>query len=85
MKTKLATLVLCVLFMLHGKAQSDGFFTSDGLGQDRLNLYPYPSQTSEEIGFDNMNVSTTPVGNGSLALLGLGLIYVSLKRKEDVR
>lgn len=85
MKTKLATLVLCVFFMLHGKAQSDGFFTSDGLGQDRLNLYPYPSQTSEEIGFDNMNVSTTPVGNGSLALLGLGLIYVSLKRKGDVR
>lgn len=85
MKTKLATLMLCMFFMLCGKAQSDGFFNSNGLGQDRLNLYPYPAQTFDEIGFDNMNVSTTPVGNGSLALLGIALIYASLKRKEDVR
>lgn len=85
MKTKLATLMLCMFFMLCGKAQSDGFFNSNALGEGRLNLYPYPAQTFDEIGFDNMNVSTTPVGNGSLALLGIALIYASLKRKEDVR
>lgn len=85
MKTKLATLLLCMSFMVHGSAQTDGFFSSNGFGESRIELYPYPAQTYDEVGFENMNVSTTPIGNGSLALIGLGLIYASLKRKEIVK
>ena len=85
MKTKFATLSLCMFFVLHGNAQTDGFFSSNGFGESRIELYPYPSQTNDEIGFDNMNIGTTPIGNGSLALIGLGLIYASLKRKEIVK
>ncbi|MBR6775161.1 MAG: hypothetical protein IKM23_05540 [Bacteroidales bacterium] len=85
MKTKFATLSLCMFFVLHGNAQTDGFFSSNGFGESRIELYPYPAQTYDEVGFENMNVSTTPIGGGCLSLLGLGLIYVSLKRKENVR
>lgn len=85
MKTKFATLVLCMFFMLHGKAQSDGFFNSNGLGEERLDLHPFPTQTYDEIGFENMNVSTTPIGSGGILLLGFGLFYTTLKRKESVK
>lgn len=85
MKTKFATVVLCMFFMLHGNAQSDGFFKYQ-ISERAINETPVPYFTREELGFQNMNVNAAPIGNGLLVLSAVSLIYVlSLRRKEDVR
>ena len=79
MKTKFTTLVLCMFFMLHGNAQSDGFFNSNGFGGRET------YQTHEEVSISNMNIDAAPLGSGSLLLVGFGLAYASFRRKEVVR
>ncbi len=85
MKTKLATIVLCMFFMLHGNAQSDGFFKYQ-ISERAINDTPTPYFTGEELGFQNMNVNAAPLGNGLILLSSVSLIYVLLsRRKENVR
>ena len=85
MKTKFATLLLCMFFVTHSKAQSDGFFKYQ-ITERAINETPVPYFTREELGFQNMNVNSAPIGNGLLVLSAASLIYVlSSRRKEDMR
>ncbi len=85
MKTKFATLLLCMFFVTHSKAQSDGFFKYQ-ITERAINETPVPYFTREELGFQNMNVNAAPIGNGILVLSAVSLIYVlSSRRKEDMR
>lgn len=85
MKTKFATLLLCMFFVTHSKAQSDGFFKYQ-ITERAINETPVPYFTREELGFQNMNVNSAPIGNGLLVLSAVSLIYVlSSRRKEDMR
>lgn len=85
MKTKFATLLLCMFFVTHSKAQSDGFFKYQ-ITERAINETPVPYFTREELGFQNMNVNAAPIGNGLLVLSAVSLIYVlSSRRKEDMR
>lgn len=85
MKTKFATLLLCMFFVTHSKAQSDGFFKYQ-ITERAINETPVPYFTREELGFQNMNVNAAPIGNGLLVFSAVSLIYVlSSRRKEDMR
>ncbi len=85
MKTKFATLLLCMFFVTHSKAQSDGFFKYQ-ITERAINETPVPYFTREDLGFQNMNVNAAPIGNGLLVLSAVSLIYVlSSRRKEDMR
>ncbi len=82
MKTKFATLLLCMFFMLHGKAQSDGFFNYQST-ERAINETPVPFYPKEEQGFQNMNVNATPLGNGFVILSTISILYVFSRRKEE--
>lgn len=84
MKTKFATLLLCMVFMLHGKAQSDGFFNYQST-ERAINETPVPFYPKEEQGFQNMNVNAAPLGNGFVVLTSISLLYVFLRRKEELK
>ena len=82
MKTKFATLLLCMFFMLHGKAQSDGFFNYQST-ERAINETPVPFYPKEEQGFQNMNINAAPLGNGFVILSAVSILYVFLRRKEE--
>ena len=82
MKTKFATLLLCMFFMLHGKAQSDVFFKYQST-ERAINETPVPFYPKEEQGFQNMNINAAPLGNGFVILSAVSILYVFLRRKEE--
>lgn len=82
MKTKLATLLLCMFFVLHGNAQSDSFFNYQTTEGGRYNT-PVPFNTNEGQGIQNMNINATPTGSGTAILMATSLLYVALRRKEE--
>lgn len=84
MKTKFATLLLCMFYVLHGNAQSDTFFNYQGTESERYNTL-IPFNTNEEQGIQNMNVNATPAGSGTLILMATSLLYAFFRRKEDVK
>ncbi len=84
MKTKIATLMLCLSFMLHSYAQSDGFFEYQD-SERAINMTPVPFYMNEWQEFDNMNVNATPVGGGFLMLSMMSMLYAFSRRKEEKR
>ncbi len=84
MKTKLATLVLCMFFVLHGKTQSDSFFNYQSK-ESRAYGMSIPFDTNEGQDIQNMNVNATPTGNGTIILMATSLLYAFFRRKEDVK
>lgn len=84
MKTKFATLLLCMFFVIHGKAQSDGFFNYQS-AERAINETPVPFSPREEQGFQNMNINAAPLENGLVVLFTISLLYVFLRRKEELK
>lgn len=79
MKTKIATLVLCLVVTLSMSAQkrTDAYFNYQTPEQRGLYI---PVLTPGDIGFDDMYVNT-PIGNGLFVLLGISVVYLVIKRK----
>lgn len=85
MKTKFATLVLCLVMSLSIEAQqkTDSFFYSQA--ETRLDKRVLPVET-QGTSFANMDVNVdVPVGNGMFLLLGISVVYVVFKMKEVLR
>lgn len=82
MKTKITTLVLCMMLSMFMTAQqrNDSFFNYQN--QERLiDETPVPFQTSDSHGFNNMHVNA-PLGNGLFIIAMISIVYVLSKRKE---
>ncbi len=83
MRTKIATLVLCLVmsFSISAQQRTDSFFN---YRESRLDTRILPVETQGS-SFADMNVYVdAPLGNGVFILLAIGLVYVFLKRKEIV-
>lgn len=77
MRTKITTLVLCLLASIVVKAQqkTDGFFNSN----DYRAIREIPIEM-DEMSFNSMNVSEqAPLGNGIIILASIAIIYVMFK------
>lgn len=83
MKTKFATLVLCMFFALHGNSQSDSFFNYQS-AERAVNTTPVPFYPKDGQGIQDMNV-TVPIGNGTMIFTIVSAFYVFYRRKESAR
>lgn len=86
MKVKIATLLLCMAFLMPMVAQqkTDSFFNYQEVGR-AINKTPVPTYHGSEVGFINMNVNATPLNGGLLSLTVVSLVYLLIRRKEVVK
>ena len=82
MKTKFTILMLCIFVILNSNAQSDSFFKYQST-ERAINETPVPFYPKEEQGFQNMNITAAPLGNGFVILSAVSILYVFLRRKEE--
>ena len=85
MRTKIATLVLCLVLSLTIMAQrkTDAFFNYQDDRADRCLII---LADEEGLGLKNMEiVEHAPLGNGLLKLLVVSVFYSILKNREDVK
>ena len=73
-----------MFFVIHGKAQSDGFFNYQSAERE-INETPVPFSPREEQGFQNMNINAAPLENGLVVLTTISLLYFFIKRKEELK
>lgn len=81
MKTKITTLLLCLVVSLSSIAQqkTDGFFNHDN---SRYTISEIPIEMNE-LSFNSMNISEqAPLGNGVFLLACIAIIYVVYKIRE---
>ena len=86
MKVKIATLLLCMAFLMPMVAQqkTDSFFNYQEVGR-AINKTPVTTYYDSEVGFSNMNVNATPLNGGLLSLAVVSLVYLLIRRKEVVK
>ena len=71
---------------LNGQSRPDGLFGSDQQTNDNSPkglMNPNRSGVSFELSNDNFVEQPAPLGSGLVLLIGAGLGYVALKKKED--
>ena len=86
MKVKIATLLLCMAFLMPMVAQqkTDSFFNYQD-GSRAVNKTPVPTYYDSEVGFSNMNVNATPLNQGILPLTVVSFVYLLIRRKEEMK
>ncbi len=86
MKVKIATLLLCMAFLMPVVAQqmTDSFFNYQDVGR-AINKTPVPTYHDTEVGFNNMNVNAAPINGGLLPLTLVSFVYLLIRRKEEVK
>lgn len=89
MKKKLLAIIVMGTLAIPAFAQQDSFFNygseSNNNGPSTRTGYAISTQ-GDGFGMNPMvNAQTTPVGSGLLLLVGAGLGYALLKRKEETK
>lgn len=86
MKVKIATLLLCMAFLMPMLAQqkTDSFFNYQEVSR-AINKTPVPTYYDSEVGFTNMNVNATPLNGGLLLLTVISFVYLLIRRKEVMK
>ena len=81
MKVKIATLLLCMAFLMPVVAQqkTDSFFNYQDVGR-AINKTPVPTYHDTEVGFNNMNVNAAPINGGLLPLTVVSFVYLLIRR-----